>query len=208
MQPWHLHFKSTPLRSTVGECLLEGHHHCASGYLQWLGPTTRSLGLCVLEVEIQFLSDNLSIANFIKPKSKLGFLESWLEALNYEIKWGKVTFYHEFGQGFLYLKCDTIDTTKHVFMQTPFQSDFGSCVIHPWVPTFDGDNPSGLQLPTWIMIKWLSLEYLQFAHVITTEVGEALGCDHDNASLKHPRFCVHCYREGLGDKSWICHIST
>lgn len=108
----------------------------------------RSLDLCVLEADLQFLSNNMSIANFIEPKSKLGFLEPWLEALNSEIKQGKVTLNHEVGHGFLYLKCDTLNTTKHVLMQTPFQSDFGSCVIHPWVPTFDVDNPSGWQLPT------------------------------------------------------------
>ena len=55
--------------------------------------------------------------------------------------------------GFSYLKCDKCETTKQVFMQTCFHRGFGTCVFHPWVPTFDSDNPSGLQVPTLIKIK-------------------------------------------------------
>lgn len=72
-------------------------------------------------------------------------------------------------------------------MQTPFHSDFGTCVFHPWVPEFDGDYPFGLQLPTWISIKRFPLDDLQLVHVVVTEVGEVLGCDMANASLRHPR---------------------
>lgn len=131
------------------------------------------------------------IASFIGPKPKLGFLEPWLEASNSEIKQDKVTFNHEVGHGFVYLKCDTPTTFKHVLMQSPFHSDFGSCVFHPWVPAFEVDNPCNLQMPTWITIKQLTLEHLQLAHLVAVEIGEVLGCGPDNDTLKHPRFCVY-----------------
>lgn len=89
---------------------------------------------------------------------------------------------------FFYLKCNSPVTTKHVLMQTPFHSNFGTCVFHPWA--FDVDGPFGLQLSTWITIKRFPVDDLQLVHMVHTEAGEVLGCDMANASLKHPKFCV------------------
>ena len=36
-----------------------------------------------------------------------------------------------------------------------FHNDFSSFVFHPRVPTFDANNFSGLQIPTWVTIKRL-----------------------------------------------------
>ena len=52
----------------------------------------RAFDLCVLQAEIQFLLEHPLIANFIGPKSKLGFMEPSPEALNYEITLGKLIF--------------------------------------------------------------------------------------------------------------------
>lgn len=84
-------------------------------------------------------------------------------------------------------------------MQTACNNDFDTCVFHPLELAFDANNPSDHQLPTWITIECHPLHYLPVAHVVAIEVGEVLGSDPDNASLKHPRFFVSINVE----KGWV-----
>ena len=49
-------FQINPFKGEVGKCLPTRHHRCASGYLLRPNLTMRSLVLCVLQAEIQFLS--------------------------------------------------------------------------------------------------------------------------------------------------------
>lgn len=148
----------------------------------------RSVDLCVLEAEIQFLSNHMLIANFIGPKPKFGILEPWMEALNSKIRNGHVSFNHE--ACFFYLKCNSPETMKQILMQTLFRNGLGMSVFHPWVLASDASNLSRSQLPTWITIKKLPLEHMQLAHLVTAKVDVILGCDPENVTLRNPRFCV------------------
>lgn len=113
------------------------------------------------------------------------FWEHWFVTLNNEIKQGQVSFNNKVGFGFFYLNCDKPKITKQVLMQILLHSDFGTCVFHLWVPSFD-IGTSRLQLSTWIMIKRLPLEYLQLLHMDATQIGVVIGSDQRKLKLKHP----------------------
>ena len=70
------------------------------------------------------------IASFIGSRPKFCFLELWLELLNGKIKLGTITFNHKAWHGFIYLKCDILETTKHMLMKTPCHNEFDTCVFH------------------------------------------------------------------------------
>lgn len=136
------HLTSILFRGELGECLLEGHSHSASGYIMRPGPIMISLDLCVLEVEIQFLSYHLLMVNFILPKPKFGFLEPWMEPSNTNIKNGHVSFNHEAWFGFSYLKCNSPETMKQV-----------SCKFHSTMSFTQG--PPLLMSSIWIITSQL-----------------------------------------------------
>ena len=76
-------------------------------------------------------------------------------------------------------------------------------MIQPWILAFNTPSHVGLNLPTWITLKQLPLDYLLSAELIARGSGEILGVDQVHVTAQFPRFCISLDVE----QGWVGAIS-
>lgn len=81
-----------------------------------LRAASRALDLSIHKVEINLLRHHMIIVNFIGPKTKINFRVPWSAQLNHAFKIGHVIYKSYSQYGFVYLRLDYHETTKHLLI--------------------------------------------------------------------------------------------
>lgn len=180
-----------PFKEQSGEILPGNLERNFSGFLVRKDAITFKVDTQKLNARIALLKEQILIAKFLGPKPAPQDLERWLITLNQELRGSMVSFSMHVGKGFIFFRGEDSDAIHNALMLSPFKSKWGRCMLQSWVPGFNPDNPNNLAFPTWVALRRLLYEHHDQALAIAGTLGEVIGIDTSNETVKDPRFCIN-----------------
>jgi hypothetical protein len=94
------------------------------------------------------------------------------------------------GHGFFQVICKEEAASQRVLMQTPHLSRWGTCILQPWIPSFNPSKPIGMKMPIWVTLKVVPDEYRSNSMEIAGALGTVIGKHRGNQGNSDQRFCV------------------
>ena len=96
-----------------------------------------------------------------------------------------------FNKGFFLLKMDNKETARRLLFLTSYQTNEGLNIIQKWFPSFDPSTNKtaytnrnelvrSMKIPTWIMLKHVSIEFMGVINKIVARIGKVLGADNSS----------------------------
>jgi hypothetical protein len=134
-------------KASLGEILPQGYSHSYVGFLLKDNKCVVRVNEDVVKTKMAYLHDHTIIASFIGEKLPPNAFNAWLAFLNQKVG-GKVLFDCSLGKRFFMLKSDKPIMVKKLLMLTPFKTSWEFAIFQEWVPSFNGDNPKGMRIPT------------------------------------------------------------
>ncbi len=64
---------------------------------------------------------------------------------------------------------------KKLLVLTPFKTSWELVIFQEWVPSFNVDNPRGIRIPIWIILRKLLVEFRNIVGEIAARLGIVLG---------------------------------
>jgi hypothetical protein len=203
-----------PTKAQEGEQLPSGYSRSYAGLLIKDLKREIQVNQDAVKCEMDFLQNFAVIAFFIGRRPLESQMQGWLETLKVQVQ-GPLVRGRNIGRGFFIIKADDHEVVKNLLLLTPFQSNQGLCVFQRWSPNFDPEDElggasrgprgghQGFKIPTWITLRNVREEFMGVAQEIAAGIGEVLGTEDANDSLKDPRFCVGLSAGGGWEQSVV-----
>ena len=179
-----------PTKPSEGESLPEGY---ARNYVGFLIKTNKKRIHVYEELVVakeRFLQNHLIVASFIGGRPSSSGFTTWLSKLNSEISGSSISYSGDLGWGFTCLKASNQNVARQALVLTPCRIGSFLCVFQQWTPLLDPSSSRDMLIPTWIILKKLSLQFFGVALEIAASLGKVLGKDTQNSYFKDPRFCI------------------
>lgn len=75
-------------------------------------------------------------------------------------------------------------------MLTPHLSKWGTCILQPWIPSFNPSKPIGTKMPIWLTLKAIPDEFMSSSLEIAQSLGIVLGKNRGNPNNPDQKFCI------------------
>ena len=175
-----------PMKATAGKQLPEGLERSSVGILINKKAIRVSFDKEKIAKEMEQLQKKVVIAYFL---GGCVVLQKWVSALSSEInedcKIGR-----DLGHGFFQVVMKEEAEMQKVLMLTPHLSKWGTCIMQPWMLTFDASKPQGTRMPVWLTLKNVPEEFLSSAQEMAGSLGTVLGHHRGNSVSADQKFCV------------------
>jgi hypothetical protein len=144
------------------------------------------------------------IASFLQDPPQAAELEDCQRLLHEGSKPGTTFLHQKAGVGFYYVSTDSPWTTQHLLATAAHQVGAKMVIYQGWVPSFNPLKPYGILVPTWIILRFVLLEFIEMVQLIAGIVGRVLLADQASSKTPHLRFCV-----GLDlSQGWIASVAV
>lgn len=181
--------KIHPTRATPGETLPEGVTRSSSGFL--IKTASHKVALCKEKVqkEMEYYQKRVIIAYLVGGRFSQRSLQDWVAALSKEVQ-EDCRIRRELSHGFFQLITKQEAASQKILMLTPHLSKWETCILQPWIPSFNSSKPTGTKMPIWITLKAVPDEFISNALEIAQSLGTVLGKNRGNPTSADQRFCI------------------
>ena len=179
--------KIHPTRATPGESLPEGLQRSSTGFLIKTSAQQVRLSKEKIQKEMEHFQSKVIIAYFVGGRISSRASSDWAKALSTEIK-EACTIGRDLGSGFFQITTNGATATQKILMLTPHLSQWGTCIMQPWIPGFNATRPTGMKMPVWITLKAVPDEFLSSSEDLAQSLGVVLGRHKGNAYTTDQRF--------------------